>query len=298
MTLAVPLNSHNNAIVFVVGPTAVGKSHWAMKKAEESGGAIVNADSVQFYKYLNVGTAKPTAEERSRVPHLLYDIVEPDMSFTAGDYRRAALKVIEENIERNTLYFVGGSGFYLQALENGMFNVKPISSEIQKHVKVLSKELSLYGELFKVDQESAMRIGRNDPYRLERALELVLSEGRTMKQIEIEFKNSNQTLGHHYPLQKIGIMCDRENLRKRVIERTEKMLKNGFIEEVEGLVKKGYGYTKVLRSVGYKEVCFYLMGIFSRIELSEAIVTGTMQLAKKQMTWFKRDPKIVWIESK
>lgn len=290
-------NPQHHAITFVVGPTAAGKSHWAIQEAEKSGGVIVNADSVQFFKYLNIGTAKPSQQEQKLVPHLLYDFIEPNKEFTAGDYRRAALRVIHENIGDRPLYFVGGSGFYLRALEKGMFNVKPISSDIKSRVESLRNQQSLYTELLKIDPQSAERIGRNDPYRLERALELVLSEGRTVKQIEIEFQSSGPSLGDLYRLKKIGIVCDRVNLRRRIERRTAKMLNDGFIEEVESLIKQGYGETKALRSVGYKEVCTYLKGGMLRNELPAAIVTSTMRLAKKQMTWFKRDREIAWMGS-
>lgn len=266
-----------------------------MQEASKNNGAIVNADSIQFFKHLQIGAAKPTPQDMQKVPHFLYDIVAPNEEFTAGDYRRSALKVIEEQIASRPLYIVGGSGFYLQALEKGMYDVGPVPKNIQEQVAQFKAQGALYSELQARDPHSAARIGERDPYRLERALGLVLSEGRTLKEIEEQFKCQNETLGQQYKLEKVGVKCDREVLRKRIARRTEQMLEMGFIEEVESLLKIGYADTKPLCSVGYKEVVAFLNGCMRRADLLPTIVTSTMQLAKKQMTWFKRDHEIQWI---
>lgn len=285
-----------NKITFVLGPTASGKSRWALREALKTSGAILNADSVQIYKSLSIGAAKPTTEDQALVPHYLYDLAEPGEDFTAGDYRRAALDVIERELPHRPLYIVGGSGFYIQALEKGMYDVGPISPEIKKQVQQWVDSGGLYEELVKLDPEAAKKIGPKDPYRLQRALEVVMSEGRTMQKIAEDFRHDHRELKEQYDVEKIGIFCPRDVLRQRVTRRTEQMLKSGFIEEVQNLLGQGLADTKALRSVGYKECVAVLTGRLNRADLLSAIVTSTMQLAKRQMTWFKRDHEIHWIE--
>ncbi|MCB0350826.1 MAG: tRNA (adenosine(37)-N6)-dimethylallyltransferase MiaA [Bdellovibrionales bacterium] len=285
----------SNLITFVVGPTASGKSNWALSEAEKSGGAIVNADSVQAYTDLTIGAAKPSEEDRKRISHYLYDIISPHDNFTAGDYRRKALQIIEEKISAQPLFFVGGSGFYIQALEKGMFEIEAIPPHILQMVDEIKSQNRLFEELKLRDMKAAIKIGPTDPYRLERALGVVLSEGRALDIIRAEFESQNKPLGEQYKLKKIGIYVDRDQLRKRVVSRTKTMLASGFIEEVEGLLSKGFADTKALKSVGYKEVVSFLKGELKREELLSLVVTSTMQLAKRQMTWFKRDQEIQWI---
>ncbi len=288
---------NSNTIYFVVGPTASGKSNWALNEAQKIGGEILNADSVQIYKHLDIGSAKPSAEEREVAPHHLYDLVEPDIEFTAGDYRRHALRRIGERIEKAPLLVVGGSGFYIQALEFGMFDVNAISDEIQKRVAEIEATGRLYAELLKLDPTSAEKIGPPDLYRLRRALQVTLAEGRPFSTIQAEFLDKKESLGDQFTLKKVGLSTDRETLRRRVSRRTNAMLEAGLIDEVQGLVAKGYGETRVLRSVGYRECLDFLAGRLKREDLVGAIITSTMQLAKRQLTWFKRDKEITWISS-
>lgn len=294
-------SSKRPVLHFVVGPTCSGKSAWALSEAIREGGEIVNADSVQIYKGLDIGAAKPSAEEFAKVPHHLFDLVKPDEAFTAGDYRRVALEVIEQRAAHVPLYIVGGSGFYLQALEHGMFEVGPISESIQTQVEEWRQLGQLFHELHWRDPASAEKIGANDFYRLQRALEVTLSAGRPFSEIQAEFRERRESgegsLGQRFEIQKVGLSVDRHVLRGRIEKRTEKMLKMGLIEEVQGLVQKGFGSARALGAVGYKECMAFLAGELSRSDLAEAIVTSTMQLAKRQLTWFKRDPKISWISS-
>jgi len=297
-------------ITFVVGPTASGKSDFAIKEAQRQNGIIVNADSVQIYKHLDIGSAKPSAADRLLVPHYLYDIVLPNEDFTAGDFRRAALEVIEKNKNR-PIFFVGGSGFYIQALEKGMYELPKISADKKSEILLtLDKWQSaeaLYSELGLRDPVAAKRLSPNDAYRVRRALEIILTTGRKMTEIEDEFKLHSKRLADDYEVKKIGFKVPRTVLRQRVTDRTRIMLKNGFLDEVRGLIDKGFAQTKALHSVGYRECVAYLAGqqkserfVAERLateRLVSEIVTSTMQLAKKQMTWFRRDPDIEWRES-
>jgi tRNA dimethylallyltransferase len=285
-----------NLITIVVGPTAAGKSAWALEEAIQNQGAIVNADSIQIYKYVDIGAAMPTKDEQNKAPHFLYGFVEPDQTFTAGDYRRKALEAIETQIVKMPLYIVGGSGFYIQALEFGMYEVSPIQPEVVERADAIEAAGLLFESLHKLDEESARRIGPNDNYRLRRALELVLNEGQPMNQIKTHFQENQKNLNDLYKVRKIGISCDREVLRSRVLVRTKKMLKLGLLDEVKALLDKGYAESKVLSSVGYRECAAYLAGRLKLVDLEASIVTSTMQLAKKQMTWFRRDKSITWID--
>jgi tRNA dimethylallyltransferase len=289
-------NNRTHGITFVVGPTAVGKSELALSMAVDSGAAIVNADSIQCYKQLDIGAAKPSREDMNLVTHFLYGFVVLTQHLTAGDYRRAALQVIEEQISHRSLIFVGGSGFYFQALEKGMFDVGPISESIRAEVQEVVKSDLLYKKLTELDPAAALKIGPQDLYRLERALELVLSEKKTLVQIESDFKAKHQQLGDLYPLKKIGLFCERDRLKARVTQRTQKMLKMGLVDEVQSLFRQGFQDARPLQSVGYREVGMFLRGEIPQSELLPAIVTSTMQLAKKQRTWFQRDKQIEWRE--
>jgi tRNA dimethylallyltransferase len=283
-------------VYFVVGPTAVGKSRWALGEALRTEGVMVNADSVQFYRGFDIGTAKPTLKERSLVPHFLYDVSDPDEPITAADFRERALAVIAESVRKRPVYVVGGSGFYLQALEKGIHEAPPLTAQTLAR---LSEERDRYGlqylhdRLTELDPKVARKISANDSYRLQRNLGLIYQTGQTVTAIREEFRK--KAFEFPFPLKKIGFRLNRSELRVRVQQRVLKMLEDGWIEEVEGLLTKGYGSSKAMQSIGYKEVYGYLQGDMDRDELNERIVTSTMQLAKRQMTWFRRDVEIDWI---
>lgn len=290
-----------NELIFVLGPTASGKSQWAMQKALESGAAIINADSVQVYKGLDIGSNKPSLEDRAKVPHFLFDIVEPHQDFTAGDYARAAHKIIITESASRNLLVVGGSGFYIQALEKGMYPVKVISSEIKDQVRAWIQAKVHFEKLMELDPVTANKLARNDEYRIQRALELTISESRPISQIQAEFEAKKEQdpsgLKGVAPSKKIGILVDRDVLRQRIEKRTLHMLQQGLIEEVKRLLELGYAGTRALATVGYKEVVQYLKNEIDRDEMKSLIVTHSMQLAKRQMTWFRRDQQIEWHKS-
>jgi len=287
----------SKAITFVVGPTGSGKSHWALHEAAKNSGVILNADSIQFYKYLDIGSAKPTPEERERVPHFLFDVVAPDENFTAGDYRRAALGLIEEHSTYKPIYVVGGSGFYIQALTRGMYDIGPVPQSVREYIAHLGPREKMYEELLKKDPQAARRIGPHDSYRIQRALEINEVTGQTVQQVEEQFRKQNSTLSEKYDVRTVGLTLHREELRRRISARTERMLSLGWLDEVRDLMGRGYADTKALKSVGYKECLAHLRGELSRSNLFSSIVTSTMQLAKRQMTWFRRDQSVQWLAS-
>jgi len=285
-------------VIFVVGTTASGKSQWALEMAQNLSGSIVNCDSIQLYKSLDIGAAKPSREEMAIVPHYLYDYVPEGATMTAGNYSRDFFPCLENLPENHPVFVVGGTGFYFQAIEKGMYPVRQTPSGIQQEIaEILKTEegaKKLYEEFQKIDPEAAQKIHARDHYRLGRAMELIRAEGKSVTQIQKEFSEAQAPFP--YPLLKIGLRWDREVLRERVRLRTQKMLDAGLVEEVEVLLSRGLGEWPALQSVGYKEVLEYLRDHKSREWLFENIIQNTMGLAKRQRTWFQRDSEIHWFE--
>ena len=279
--------------IFIVGPTAVGKSEFSRFAARKETGEIVNSDSLQFYKGLEIGTAKPSAEEMKQVPHHLFDLVDLGGQFTASDYRREALELFERRRPIH-LFFVGGSGFYFQALEKGMYEVPNVPDRIHRELMAEVDLSSLYEELKVKDPETARRVESRDCYRIVRALGVIRASGRTLTEIRNEFEQKKGELPA--PVTKIGLTMERRLLRDKVTQRAEQMLEKGLIDETQDLIDRGYGDWFPLRSVGYRECQKFLREKGSRDELLESIITSTMQLTKRQMTWFRRDPDVRWYE--
>lgn len=292
-------------VLFIVGPTATGKSDLAVDIAEACAqkAEIINCDSVQFFAGVDIGAAKPDESLLRRAKHHLIGHVPLGGCYTAGDFRREALQIIEEGPNRGVERFlaVGGSGFYVQALEKGMFEVPEVPEEVRERLEEEADALggleALYAELSKKDPEAAAKISPRDRYRIIRALEIIRSEpsGATLSEIKRRFRESAPQVP--FTSSKIGLVLDRNVLRKRVRERAARMLKMGLIDEVKELRAKGLKDWSPLKSVGYREVQAMLDGQIELKDLEDAIVTSTMQLAKKQMTWFKRDQSIRWFDA-
>lgn len=284
-------------LVIVQGPTASGKSALALELAERIGGEIVNADSMQVYRGMDIGTAKPSQEERRRVPHHLYDIVDPKVNFTAADFREHASRAIAD-IERRgkRVILVGGTGLYIRILTQGLVaspggddNIRR-ELEDQAHGEGLE---SLHRRLAAVDPVAAARLHPNDGVRIVRALEVFLLTGRPLS----VFQEAHRFADEPYRCLKLGITVERELLYRRVEERVDRMIAEGLVEEVRGLLSAGYPATlKAMGSIGYREICAYLAGEFSLDEAVRLIKQNTRQYAKRQMTWFRRDSEIIWVE--
>lgn len=283
-------------LIFLMGPTASGKSEWAYQWATELGAAIFNADSVQVYKGLDIGSAKPSIDERKKVPHFLFDICEYPQLMTAGEYRRFffdEIKKVESKFP--AIIVVGGTGFYFQALERGLYEAGPINPNIRKELESLVQQgraRELYNELKKADPLAAEKISINDHYRIIRAVEILRSYGKGPTQLKAE--QSNRAEDFIWPLLKIGVQLGKEELKAKIEKRTRWMLETGLVEEVQGLVREGKTEWKALQSIGYKEVLSMLNGQIQRDSLESEINMHTLQLTKKQKTWFKRDPEIHW----
>ncbi|MBC7741274.1 MAG: tRNA (adenosine(37)-N6)-dimethylallyltransferase MiaA [Bdellovibrionaceae bacterium] len=279
-------------IIFVVGPTASGKSAWALEQVKRTGGSIVNIDSVQFYQGLLIGSAAPTDEEKFQAKHYLYSYVKAPQEMTAGRYLTDFYNLLKTDIEF-PLYVVGGTGFYIQALEKGMFDVEPIA---EIHREAIENELAeggsekLFAELKLKDPQS--KIHNNDHFRLVRAIEILRHTKKIpsqMKADQIENKNALKI-----PYIKVGFNFEKEIFARRVVARTKKIVSGGIIEETEVALRNGYESWAPLASVGYKETVEFLKQAHSQEWLRLAIEQSTMKLIKKQKTWFRRDDAILW----
>lgn len=280
-------------VIFVVGPTAVGKSAFAQAEALRLNSEIVNGDSLQFYSDLNIGTAKPSDKDMQEVRHSLFNTHSLGQAMTAGEYRRMAMSHFENSNLKNH-FVVGGSGFYLQALEKGMFDIGEIPQAIKDKVDQIKHAGLLPEELKKTDLKSAEKIPEQDEYRQGRALEVSLAMGKPFSQLQEEFKANK----FPYPLLKIGFKMDRDRLKVRVEQRAKAMLEMGLFEEVKGLLEKDVPLESwaPLNSVGYKETLLAIDEQWSEADWLFEVTKNTMRLAKRQMTWFKRDQDVHWFD--
>lgn len=287
-------------VLFLVGPTASGKSDAGVAIAEATGAEIINCDSVQFFAGVEIGAAKPEPELLRRARHHLVGHIPVGQDYNAGDFRRDALALITSGA-CGRFIAVGGSGFYVQALEKGMYDVPEITPEVREQLDRGAAEpdglQKLYAELSARDPRTAEKIDRNDRYRILRSLEILRAHPKeTLSEIRERFRSAEPP--QPFVSEKIGLFCERTLLRERVTVRTRRMLASGLIAEVELLRaeirKLGLDDWAPLRSVGYNEVQDFLDGRLPREALEEQIITSTMQLAKRQMTWFKRDQATEW----
>lgn len=286
-------------VIVISGPTASGKTDLAVELAETFGGEVVNFDSLLLYKEINIGTAKPTPQERKSVPHHMIDVRSISHPMNAADYAREALPIIEKLLSENKLvYLVGGSGFYLQALLKGMYDSPTTPNEITTRSNELYEKEGI-DPFLKIlethDQKSLERYHANDHYRVRRAVEHFWTTGSPLSEARAQKDESNQKLEqvtiHNWDILHIYLDLPKDEHIKIIERRTDRMLKSGLLEEVNDLLKQGFtGDEKPLQSIGYKEVLDYIQGVYSTLEeCRERIIISTRQLAKAQRTWFKRD---------
>lgn len=282
-------------ILFIVGPTASGKSKIALELARNLEGEILSADSMQIYRGMDIGTAKPSRREQQTVPHHLINTISPSRSFSAFDYRELALQKIREISERDKVpIVVGGSGLYVRALLQGFSGQPGRSVEYRKSLarEVKQKGLSvLYQRLQKIDPATAGKINPRDQKRIIRALEIHKLSGKKVSEWHGEREKLCE-LGYK-PLV-IGIVKDRQVLYGEINTRVDQMFRKGLVREVRELSKWKFSKTAA-QAVGYKELRIALGGKMSLEKARELIKRNTRRLAKRQMTWFKREPGIEWV---
>jgi tRNA dimethylallyltransferase len=282
-------------LLVILGPTAVRKSKLGIEIARRIGGEIVNVDSLQVYRYLDIGTAKPSKQEREKVPHHLIDIINPDEEFNAGIYRRLAKSVIEELHRKSAkIILVGGTYLYVRVLLCGLIEGisgdKKIRDELRK-LKSIFGVSYLYEKLKSLDPDAASRIHPNDYVRIERALEAYYLTGEKMS--ELQAKHGFRE--NEYEVLKVGLFEEREILRKKIDERVDRMIEEGLVDEVRKLRDMGLGRgLKPMQSIGYKQINQYLDGEITLDRAIELIKRDTKRYAKRQMTWLRRDKEIHW----
>jgi tRNA dimethylallyltransferase len=284
-------------LVIIQGPTASGKSDLAVLLAEKTGAEIVNADSMQVYRRMDIGTAKPSGELRRRVPHHLVDLVDPDQPFSAADFRRAAEKSIENLHARGKHIIVcGGTGLYIRALTKGLAESPGGDESVRRELRELAARCGgeeLHRRLSLVDPVSASRLHPNDQLRIIRALEVYRLTGKTISGMQ----RNHGFADNSFHCLKIGLKLEREALYRRIDNRVEWMIGNGLVEEVRDLLDSGYSPSlKSMRSLGYRHICEYLTGGASLQEAVDFMKRDTRRYAKRQMTWFNQDTEINWIE--
>jgi tRNA dimethylallyltransferase len=284
-------------IVVICGPTGIGKTSVGIDLAESFSAEIVSADSMQVYRRMNIGTAKPTAAETARTPHHMIDIVNPDEPFDAACYARAAKKILLKLDEEGKLpLIVGGTGLYVKSLVHGLFQAvstdRGLRNRLEKEAKIHGSG-HLYATLKQRDVKTAERLHPNDTYRILRALEVLETTGRSIS----DYQSAHGFRDRPFQVLKIGLIMDREALYRRIDLRVDFMIQNGFLEEVKGLLNDGFGPNlKSMRSIGYRHLVDHIQGRLSWNETLQTLKRDTRRYAKRQLTWFRRDPEIVWSE--
>jgi len=282
-------------IVVICGPTASGKSTAAVELAQHFGAEIINADSMQVYKYMDIGTAKPSPEERRLVRHHLIDILYPDEEFSAALFREEARQTIAEvSAQGKKAMVVGGTGLYIKALTSGLIRggeVDPfIRSRLQAEAQAKGRE-HIYRRLQEVDPATAVRLHPHDTYRIIRALEVYERTDRPISALRQRHLFQEEP----YQALKIGFKLERGDLYQRIDARVDAMIRQGLREEVRHLLEMGYDSTiKAMQSLGYKQMVAHLQGEYDLTEATRRIKRDTKRYAKRQITWFKADTKIHW----
>jgi tRNA dimethylallyltransferase len=286
-------------LIAIVGPTASGKSALALRVARQYRGEIVSCDSLQVYRGLDIGSAKPTLEERREVPHHLIDVVDPDGAFSAADYGRLARAAVSEIRGRERLpIVVGGTGLYLRALLVGLFDGPGRDDRLRRRFTALAERFGddrLHRLLVRVDPLAGSRIEARDRVRVVRALEVLWSTGLPIS--SHHRAGADPLVG--FDILVVGLAPDRASLRARVELRTDEMLARGLQREVEGLL--GHGYSpdlRPLKAIGYRQMTQVVRGDGTVATARHDIVVATMRYAKRQMTWFRhptpQEPSVVW----
>jgi len=279
---------------FIVGPTGIGKTFLSKLIAEKADVEIVSADSRQIYRYMDIGTAKPEAEFRKQVPHHFIDICDPDDYYSAGMFGKEARSSIDQIFKKGKIpLVVGGSGFYIKALVDGIFELDAKDETVRQQLEEQLKNEGLpklYKELQSVDPEYAAKISLNDRQRILRSLEVFRITGKP-------FSYFHQQKPEPAAFKPVfwGLTMERQALYQRINQRVDEMLSLGLVDEVKMLLEKGYSpKLNSLNTVGYKEVIAYLQNQLTFAEMVEQIKRNSRRYAKRQLTWFRADERIQW----
>jgi tRNA dimethylallyltransferase len=289
----------SNKIIVILGPTASGKTEVSIELSKYLDLEIISADSRQIYKYLDIGTAKPTKEEQSAVPHHFIDILDPAQYYSAGKFGNDAEKVVQEIFLRGRIpCVVGGSGLYIQSLCEGLFDENDNENDTRLEIRICLENKfkksgieNLYNELKEIDIDSANKYGDMNPRRIIRALEYYYSNHIPLSKAHNEFQTNRNFTPVYF-----GIEHERKELYDRINLRSENMWKSGLIEETKHILEMGYlPSLNSLNTVGYKECIAFLNNELSEKEAIEKIKQNTRHYAKRQLTWFRKNPNIKWL---
>ena len=283
-------------VIVICGPTASGKTSLSISLAKKINGEIVSCDSMQIYKEMDIGSAKPTVEEMQEIKHYLVDFVSPEKRYSVSEYKEDASKAIEEIINKGkTPIIVGGTGLYLNSL---IYNIQYNEMEVDlNYRRELEKEAEedglevLYNRAKEIDPEAMEKVSANDKKRITRVLEIYNATGRNKTELE---KKSRKEVPYNYLI--FGINMERSILYDRINKRVDIMLEQGLIEEVKNLINKYSNMPTAMQGLGYKEVKEFLDGNISKEEMIEKIKMETRRYAKRQITWFKRIENIIWLD--
>lgn len=289
--------SKDNKVVCILGPTASGKTELSLKIAENFGGEIICADSMQIYKDISIASAAPTKKERARAPHRLFEFLSPDTNFSAADYCELARAEIEDCLNSGKLpVLTGGTGLYITSLaDNIIFGEEKKDDDLRKALETRLKEegaQSLYNELQKIDPEAALKLHINNTRRIMRALEIYYKTGKTATY----FNEISRKTPSPYDFIMIGIkFADRSKLYARIEKRADQMIKSGLLEEARQAFEDKNASKTSLQAIGHKEFFSYFKGEESLESCIEKFKTSTRRYAKRQLSWFNRDARINWI---
>jgi len=286
-------------VIVICGPTALGKTSTAIHLAKYFEGEIIGADSMQIYRHMDIGTAKPTFDEQACVKHHMINFIDPDEHFDARTYAILSREKIMELHEQKIIPFVvGGTGLYIKALLHGLFNTEASDPDIRGRLIAEVQSYGstyLYKRLCRHDPDTATKIHPNDTYRIMRALEVYELTGKRLA----KFHQEHGFKDNPFLVLKIGLHIRREMLYKRINKRVEIMINSGFINEVKQLLAMGYSpELKSMQSIGYRHIVNFLEGHCTWDETVRTIKRDTRRYAKRQMTWFKADPEVIWKEPK
>jgi tRNA dimethylallyltransferase len=285
-----------NPGIVILGPTASGKSQLSIALAHKYGGEIVSCDALQVYKQMDIGTAKIPVAEREGIPHFLLDIQDPEKEFSAGDYQRQAREVIRKIGARGNLPFiVGGTGFYLRALIEGLFEGPERSEILRARMRAIIHRKgseTLHHALRRVDPLSAEKIAEKDADRIIRAYEVYLVSGKSMSWWQQQPRDAFRG----YRWLKIGISLPREELYQRINQRVDRMFQSGLLEEARWLLDKYPRTCQAFKAIGYRQAADYLQRQLSLSQAIESTQQESRRYAKRQLTWFHADPEILWLD--
>ncbi len=285
-------------VLVLVGPTAIGKTELSLEMARRFSCEVISVDSMQVYRHMDIGTAKPSLEERGRAPHHLIDIVDPGEQYDAARFVEDALRAINTIVSRGNIpLLTGGTGLYLKALTEGLFEAAfsdaAIRSRLNRRLRLEGGE-SLYLELQAVDPETAARLHVNDGQRVTRALEIFYGTGIPWS---VHLRRQPDRRAQFSRLLLLGLNCARDLLYERIEQRTGQMMAQGFVQEVEKLLDMGYSPDlPAMQAIGYRHVNKYLAGEWGRAETIRLLVRDTRRYAKRQLTWFRANPAMNWYD--